>query len=74
MKPQVLTWDWKASPGEVIEDVVNALEVYSNMDRLVEVHAHKHITGSDEFCMVLNTHTMTPQEVADAYERMNGGS
>jgi hypothetical protein len=63
--PIVLTWDWKESPGEVIESVVWNLRKLEGG----AVYAQEHQSRNDEFCLVLSNAPLTADEAKAAYEK-----
>jgi hypothetical protein len=60
-KLRFLSWDWKESPGEVIEELTPVLK---KLGVILEVHD----TGSDSYVCSVGTRAATEEELEDYLE------
>lgn len=62
MKIEVLVYDWKGSPHDVIEDIVKFMSEYKCIRSFHEVD-----TGGDEYAIVISNSIITAEEAESAY-------
>ena len=58
----ILYWDWKASPIEIIDDVLKVLNA-----TFVPIHAQEIATDSDSYCVIMGPAPLTPEAAQEVY-------